>query len=45
VRYEFQAASGAAAGAWKTLTPPKVGETIWVLYEPARPERSVPARV
>jgi Protein of unknown function (DUF3592) len=45
VRYELQTPAGPAVGAWKTLTPPKVGETIWVIYDPARPERNVPARV
>ncbi len=43
--YEFMGPGGAVRGSWKTLTPAAQGATIWVLHDPARPERSVPAAV
>ncbi len=41
--YSFQTPRGIFRGQWKTVTPPGVGEVIWVLYDPKNPKRSLPA--
>jgi hypothetical protein len=43
--YELTGPTGTVTGAWKTMTPAAQGATIWVIYDPAQPERSVPANV
>jgi hypothetical protein len=45
MRYELHAPSGTVVGEWKMLVPPEVGATIWVIYDPAQPERNLPAKV
>jgi hypothetical protein len=42
--YEAQGPGPRVRGSWKTLTPAPVGAKIWILYDRADPERSVPAR-
>lgn len=41
--YSFQTPSGVFRGEWKTVTPPGVGEVIWVIYHPKNPKLSLPA--
>jgi hypothetical protein len=45
MRYEFQAPTGTALGEWKSADPAPVGAAIWVIYDPARPEVNLPAKV
>ena len=47
VEYSFQASSGPMTGQQRTAHPPKVGDQIWVIYDPDPPHHSVavpPAR-
>lgn len=43
--YEFTGPTGTVTGTWKSVRLPAQGATIWVLYNPGQPERSVPAEV
>ena len=43
--YELAGPTGTVTGAWKTTRPAPQGSTIWVIYHPGQPERSVPANL
>ncbi len=42
-RYSYQSPRGVAHGELKSVSPPKVGSVIWVLFDPQKPSRSIPA--
>jgi hypothetical protein len=41
VEYSFDGPRGLGHGTWRTALPPAVGETIWIICDPARPERNI----
>lgn len=41
--YEFDAPAGLTRGEWKTLTPNRVGDELWILYDRSHPGRNMPA--
>jgi hypothetical protein len=43
VAYAFSGPWGVEHGVWRTVAAPTVGATIWVIYDPARPERNIAA--
>ncbi len=43
MKYEFDGPGGRVLGGWKTVSPARVGSTIWVLFDPSAPEKNLPA--
>lgn len=43
IDYAFDAPTGRMSGRTRSVTPPQLGDTAWVVYDPYKPERSIVA--
>lgn len=43
IDYAFDAPTGRMSGRTRSVTPPQLGDAIWVVYDPYEPERSIVA--